>query len=224
MRCNKCNVDLGEEYKKCPLCGEPAVNSEPLIKGQRTAEYPDIVYKKNPPWYFGIFVAVFFAASVLAMAADYILNKTVTNAMWVVFTVPCVWTLVFRPIFIKKLYFGSYIIHDVVCLSLLMLWYSKSHLGYYGPAVRFGLPLLSIAAVLILFAGLFFFPKRRTNAVAHFIALGTGNLVLLIICMALGYSVIWSAVAAALSCILLAVLGLAIPKAVKNELAARFHV
>ena len=224
MRCNQCNVDLGEGYQKCPLCGAPAVDDEPLIKGQRTAEYPDIVYKKNPPWYFGIYTVVFLGASIVAMIADYLLNKTVSHAMWVVFSVPCVWSLVFRPIFIKKLYFGSYIIHDVVYLSLLMLWYSKSHLGYFGPAIRFGLPLLSIAAALILFAGLFIFPQRRTNAAAHFIALGAGNAVLLVICLSTGYMFAWSAAAVALCLVMLAGLIIAMPTAIRNELSARFHV
>ncbi len=40
MRCNKCNVDLGEEYTKCPLCGATASPDEPKLKGIKTAEYP----------------------------------------------------------------------------------------------------------------------------------------------------------------------------------------
>ncbi|MDD6021187.1 MAG: hypothetical protein ACI4GA_02110 [Acutalibacteraceae bacterium] len=40
MRCNECNVDLGEEYTKCPLCGADAVADEPKLKGLKTAEYP----------------------------------------------------------------------------------------------------------------------------------------------------------------------------------------
>lgn len=40
MRCNECNVDLGEEYTKCPLCGADASPDEPKLKGIKTAEYP----------------------------------------------------------------------------------------------------------------------------------------------------------------------------------------
>ncbi len=40
MRCNECNVDLGEEYTKCPLCGADTSNDEPKLKGIKTAEYP----------------------------------------------------------------------------------------------------------------------------------------------------------------------------------------
>lgn len=40
MRCLKCNVDLGEEYTRCPLCGEKASNTPPVLSGFKTAEYP----------------------------------------------------------------------------------------------------------------------------------------------------------------------------------------
>lgn len=40
MRCKECNVDLGEEYLKCPLCGTAAVSEEPLLEGVVSAPYP----------------------------------------------------------------------------------------------------------------------------------------------------------------------------------------
>lgn len=40
MRCLKCGVDLGEEYTRCPLCGEKASNEPPVLSGFETAEYP----------------------------------------------------------------------------------------------------------------------------------------------------------------------------------------
>jgi len=40
MRCNECNVDLGEEYTHCPLCGAKAVSDEPILKNIKTASYP----------------------------------------------------------------------------------------------------------------------------------------------------------------------------------------
>ena len=50
-RCTKCDVDLGEEYTVCPLCGSSAVSDEKKIHGFKTAEYPktfthpDLSYK-----------------------------------------------------------------------------------------------------------------------------------------------------------------------------------
>ena len=40
MRCLKCGVDLGEEYTRCPLCGEKASDVSPALSGFKTAEYP----------------------------------------------------------------------------------------------------------------------------------------------------------------------------------------
>lgn len=40
MRCLKCGVDLGEEYTRCPLCGEKASDEPPVLSGFKTAEYP----------------------------------------------------------------------------------------------------------------------------------------------------------------------------------------
>lgn len=39
MRCNKCNVDLGENYKICPLCGSDAADEKARLQGIATAEY-----------------------------------------------------------------------------------------------------------------------------------------------------------------------------------------
>lgn len=50
MRCPDCNVDLGEEYTRCPLCGAKASEEAPVLKGFKTAEYPQYdesaAYKK----------------------------------------------------------------------------------------------------------------------------------------------------------------------------------
>lgn len=40
-RCTHCDVDLGEEYTVCPLCGEKAINEKKKIEGFKTAEFTD---------------------------------------------------------------------------------------------------------------------------------------------------------------------------------------
>ncbi len=40
MRCNKCNVDLGESVEICPLCGAPASDTPPVITEIKEADYP----------------------------------------------------------------------------------------------------------------------------------------------------------------------------------------
>lgn len=39
-RCKECNIDLGEEYTICPLCGKESINAEKKIKDFVTAPYP----------------------------------------------------------------------------------------------------------------------------------------------------------------------------------------
>lgn len=40
MRCNKCNVDLPETYKSCPLCHSATIDEEVKIKGMSAVSYP----------------------------------------------------------------------------------------------------------------------------------------------------------------------------------------
>lgn len=49
MRCRECNVDLSENYKKCPLCGSTAYDDEPRVKGIKAAPYPENVLPQNEP-------------------------------------------------------------------------------------------------------------------------------------------------------------------------------
>lgn len=41
MRCNKCNVDLPENYNRCPLCGAEPEKSEAKLKNLNAVPYPD---------------------------------------------------------------------------------------------------------------------------------------------------------------------------------------
>lgn len=47
MRCNECNIDLGENYTQCPLCYGKAAADEPHLKGFTVAPYPKDVPEKE---------------------------------------------------------------------------------------------------------------------------------------------------------------------------------
>lgn len=51
MRCPDCNIDLGEQYTRCPLCGAKPTDEDPVLKGFVTARYPaydkSAAYKKT---------------------------------------------------------------------------------------------------------------------------------------------------------------------------------
>ena len=42
MRCNKCNVDLPENYTRCPLCAGEPTDCETKIKGLNAVPYSDL--------------------------------------------------------------------------------------------------------------------------------------------------------------------------------------
>lgn len=50
MRCNECNVDLGESYHICPLCGAKAKDNPPHLSGIEEAPYPDVTSSVEAEW------------------------------------------------------------------------------------------------------------------------------------------------------------------------------
>ena len=44
MRCNKCNVDLPENYNRCPLCGAEPEKSEAKLKTIDTENVEEMVH------------------------------------------------------------------------------------------------------------------------------------------------------------------------------------
>ena len=41
MRCDKCNVELPENYTRCPLCGSQTTDGEMKLKGLSAVPYSD---------------------------------------------------------------------------------------------------------------------------------------------------------------------------------------
>ena len=87
MRCNECNVDLGEEYTKCPLCGAPAVDDEPVLKGIATAEYPKRYNTEKKKRKYDFPLKFVLRASFAVCAVLGILAIFVSDKLWI-FAVP----------------------------------------------------------------------------------------------------------------------------------------
>ena len=83
MRCKECNVDLAEGVKVCPLCKSEAVNEDVVLKGMKTAEYPEYgelrplkYYIRKNDVYFGKYLMwIVLALSAVSMPAAYFLDK-----------------------------------------------------------------------------------------------------------------------------------------------------
>lgn len=84
MRCNECNIDLGEEYTKCPLCGAAASNEKPHLEGIKTAAYPiydnEITKKKKGSNYPQKYV---LRVSVAVCAVLFALSFVFGESLWV---------------------------------------------------------------------------------------------------------------------------------------------
>ncbi len=141
MRCRKCNVDVPEFYKKCPLCNETVFDDENKIQNIKTAEFPKIKEIKTSFNIFPYFVSLWAIIIVLST----VLYKTGTfsamSASITISALPMIWTFIFRPVFIRQYYAGNYIIMNIypaslfVCLSGILSGTNLSYYSFYINAV-----------------------------------------------------------------------------------------
>ena len=220
MRCRECNVDLPETYTACPLCGGKATPDAPVIEGIRTAEYPKVKtepYKKNP---FNIFIIVWLAAGVLSA----ILFST-SIAAAVICAVPCIWTLVFRPLCVKQLYAGNYIVMNLFPFALASVVFSKLQYESLQPAFTVYLPVCCIAVLVALTVLILAKPKSAKRAAAYPVLFAVLSVAVGIVTAVKTAAVpfLWLGVIVLCVCIL-ALLFFMNPKAAKEELKAKFSI
>ena len=149
MRCIKCNVDLPDTYKKCPLCESSASDALPLIADIKTAEFPKVKTEPKKTDKFIVFLLVWCIVSLIgyALLSMNIITKVVFG---IVFTaIPLVWTVIGRPLFIKHYFRGNYIVVNFYSLTLAAVVFgriSEATEGYYMTAI----PLIAAFIGLLL--------------------------------------------------------------------------
>lgn len=82
MRCNKCNVDLAENVKVCPLCGSNAADEEPVLKNIKTAEYPKYGELRPLKYYIqknDVYFGKWLMAGIVVLSAILIIISVVFN-------------------------------------------------------------------------------------------------------------------------------------------------
>lgn len=224
MRCRECNVDLPKEYTVCPLCGGKASDDEPLIGGIRYSEYPKVkteAYKRDP---FPIFIIIW----ALCSAVSFVLFKTETiNAnvfSLLVSVVPMVWTLVFRPVMVKQLYAGNYVMINLYPIALCGFLYCliKGAMNFYF--VSF-LPVVFIIILLALTVVVFAKPKICKRAASYYVLSGVVGVVAEIGVAIAGYDLLNAWLIVILVCIaILTFLFCKEPGKTKEELKAKFSI
>ena len=223
MRCLKCNVDLGDEYQLCPLCGSQAAYDKPVIKGMRTAEYPDVEYRPYPKRIvLGFFIAYVLACAA-GMAADYALNRRLGISVFAALAMPCIWALFIRPFVVKKEYVGSYLVQDVFFLAILMLYISKVGIGNFSSALSGGIPILLIVSEITLLISSLIEKYNRVNAIIYLLSGAVADIVLIVIALiSKNVSLIMPLAALGVAIVSLSIIKALASKEFNEEIKARF--
>ena len=224
MRCRECNVDLPKEYTACPLCGGKVHDDKPLIEGLDFAEYPKVKtekYKKNP---FPVFLVIWALASAISLGlfkADFLDANAFSFA---VSLVPMVWTLAFRPVTVKQLYQGNYVIMNLYPFALGGFVYCliKDALNFW--LVSF-LPVVFIVVLFALSLTAFIKLKVCKRAAPYFVLSGVVGVLAEIITAITKYDLLNAWVLVIGICvIMLTFLFIKAPKETKEELKAKFSI
>lgn len=166
MRCEKCGVDLGEEYTLCPLCGEKAADSEPVLQGFETAGY--LRHNKAEAFLKPRFGHDFPQKSLLRAAWVLcpllgIVSLFTSKALWM-FGVPAVFAVLSAVYFLSALFEKGKLLHNGVSLlatAVSSAVFTLVALIAKNSAKEFALSLaFSAALFIILFA---IRPKRMAE-------------------------------------------------------------
>lgn len=219
MRCHNCNVDLPEEYSRCPLCGGKASPDAPLIEGIRIAEYPKVKTQPAEKNHFMIFLVIWAVCSLIPFIFSVQLGASVFCL------VPFVWTLVFRPLYIKQLYAGNFIVMNLLPMWLASLVFSSIYYSSAIPALLGYMPLCCFPVLAALLVLIFAKPKTAKRAAAYPVLIGAASVIGFIVCLFKSDTLplLWLGVTVLCAC-MLALLFVLYPTATKEELKAKFSI
>lgn len=223
MRCNKCNVDLGEEYTYCPLCGADAVDEPPKIEGMKTSEYPVVTYKNFPKsvtkYYFIVAAALVLVGGII----EKFVRGSFDISMFAAFVFPCIWSLVVRPIAKKYMNIGIFILSNTITFSLLILYVSSVLMSGFSTSISSGLPMLFLCSMTLTLLFALIFKDSRYDLVIYLFTFWSLALISLIITLVESWSILLPCIATAAGILFMLVLAILSPKEFAEEFKARFH-
>lgn len=224
MRCRECNIDLPENYTACPLCGAKTSPDAPKIEGIRYSECPKVATAKYVPSAFPFFLGLWAITLVLGLALQKAGLLTALQGAVVCSVLPLCWTLIGRPLFVKQLYKGNYII-----MNLWSFAFAGYMTGKATEAAADGFSVLVPAACCVVMLALFvytFIDRRNAKRAAPYAVLTAVFSLVALLAVALKYGLmapLWIAVFA-VSELILAVLFRTQREAVTQELRAKFTI
>jgi len=223
MRCLECNVDLGEEYSRCPLCGAKADNAPPVLEGIRTADYPPVRYRPyRKPW---TLIAALILAGAFAVCAFFELGWTGSARFSVLYALllPSIWALFIRPLLVTGRRFGNYLVFDAFWVSLFAIAFCADRYFTAAPAFRLVIPLLCALGCALLIGQTLLNKKARRGGVIYIFAFTALSLVLLACLAAAGETLFAAAVCSAFCLLCLLMIRLLAGHDFADEFRARFH-
>lgn len=224
MRCRECNVDLPKEYTSCPLCGGKVSEEAPLIEGIRLAEYPKVKtepYKRNP---FPVFIII-WALTVLTGIILYKTQMISENLFaFIISVVPAVWTLIFRPLLVRQLYAGNYVMMNLypALLGGFVFCLLKEKLDYFFTCF---FPVAVVAVLVALTVIIFLQPKVCKRAAPYAVLTGILSVIMCVVLVFINKTVPFAWLGVLVICIgILVILFCKSPKETKEEIKAKFSI
>ena len=226
MRCRACNVDLPDNYTACPLCGEKTSPDEVKISGIRYSECPKVKTEKYKPNPFPIFLGIWAAVGLVM----YFLQKSGILSPLLAASVfsgtAALWTLVGRPLLVKQLYVGNFIIMNFWPLVLgVYLFAKQSSPEIAGSLFANILPAGCAVLAAALFVVILAVPRHAKRAAPYAVLLGLTAAFASIASVIKNGLVfqLWPAVMVLCACLLLYLFARD-AQATKEELKAKFSI
>ena len=119
-----------------------------------------------------LFFIFYVCACAFFCALEWIMRDGdgIVYSLYLIVYAPLLWAVILRPIFIKRLYLGNYIITDVIWFTPNVIFETYKAYGRTDIAFEKWLPIITAAGAMIVFAALFFNKKRRKNAFFYLVA------------------------------------------------------
>ena len=225
MRCRECNVDLPDIYCVCPLCNSKTFDDAPLIKDVCTDEYPEFELKKQKINPFAVFVVLWAVCSV----ASAVLFKLGLISEWFlatgICTLPCIWTLIVRPVAVKQLYSGNFIVMNFYSFGLFCAFISFIKERTLQACFTNYLPLCFVVVMTALFVVIFVDFKNCKRSSSYSVLGSILSVTMFVICFIKyqSFAYMWL-VSFAVSVIMLIFLFCVKPYETKEELKAKFSI
>lgn len=224
MRCRECNIDLPENYTACPLCAAKTHPDAHKIKGIRYSECPKVKTEKYKPSAFPVFLILWAVSAVAGLALQHAGILDAVQTALVCSVVPLLWTAIGRPLFVKQLYVGNYIMMNIWSLTFAAVILGKAF-DAQADGFATGVPIACLSVLIALFTIVLVHPKDGKRAASYPVLTGVGSVIALV---AVGikfnvFAPLWLGVLA-VSALLLAFILCKYKDAAKQELKAKFTI